>query len=509
MKYQSSLQQTCGFSTIELLFAFALATIFLSGAALIAFGGQTIGLDVSLTQGALGRVVTQIGNAAASTTVEWNDVLPTQSNFYIQQNSVASVSPCLKEIHSSASWTTEHGRGQNISLGTYLGSVDEARALGGGCDPFLPIDTWDNPGVLGTVAGTDGTGVAVRSVHNKTYAFITADPLVLSGDDFIVVDSSDDISPTVVGTPIHTFIGLNGIAVGGQYAFVLNNDNASQLRVINISNPLAPYEEVSAQRTLPNIVSTCTPVSPCLSGRSIAYFDGRLYVGTSYIAFGTAVQNHELHVYCVGDGVTPGCTPENPMWLGSYNVNRNVNDISVRTQDVGGVTKTLVYLALSGSTNTLAELKIFDASLPSSIYEVGSFNPSGTLYGTSITLLGDVAYLGRERATGANKDFYMVDVRNPATPVELSSRRLGIANNTSVVGIAVQGSFAFIATSDSNKPLFIFDVRNPANPMPISTCGLGGPQLIRDIVYYDNRIYSVNRNSDVLKILYDQPSSCI
>ena len=42
----SASKSSYGFSTIELLFAFAIATIFMSGAVLIAFGGQTAGLDV-------------------------------------------------------------------------------------------------------------------------------------------------------------------------------------------------------------------------------------------------------------------------------------------------------------------------------------------------------------------------------------------------------------------------------------------------------------------------------
>lgn len=509
---KSNQKNVCGFSTIELLFAFAIATIFLSGTALIAFGSQTAGLDATLSNAGQGRVLTQMQKAVASTTANWSAVLPAQLGFYTQQNTLTSISPCLKKIESSASWNSEHGRGQHIGLSTYLGSVDEARAMGGGCDPFAPIDAWDNPRSYGSVdvAGSDGTGIAVRGIGGNTYAFITADPTPLSGDDFIVVDSTNAQSPSVVGTPLTAFKGLTGIAIGGAYAYVLNNDNTSQLKVINIAAPLTPYEEVSALRTLPNIVSTCSPVStPCLSGRSIEYYAGRLYIGTSYIAFGTSIQNHELHVYCVDDTLTAGCSPQTPVWLGSFNVNRNVNDIAVRTQVVSGVKKTLAYLALSGSNNTLPELKVFDVSLPSGMYEVGSFNPSGTLYATSITLLGNTAYLGRERATGANKDLYIIDVSNPATLVELSSRKLSIGVNTAVVGVAVSDTFAFVATSDSNQPLFIFNVANPSSPTTVSACKLSSVQQTRNIVYHDNLVYSVNRSNDLLRILYDQPSACI
>ncbi len=512
MQQHRQLKDVCGFSTIELLFAFALATVFLSGAARIVFGSQTIGLDVALTRSAQTSVVTQLGKAIASTTSAWHALLPVQSGFYTKQNVSTSISPCLKEIESSTLWNTEHGRGQHVTVRTSLGSVSEARAQGGGCDPFSPIDLWDNPSSFGSVdvAGSDGTGIAVRGISGNTYAFITASSSAPIGADFIVVDSTNAQAPSVVGAPLTAFKGLSGIAVGGAYAYVLNTDNASQLRVINIANPLTPYEEVSAVRTLPNLVSTCTPITaPCLSGKTIDYYGGRLYIGTSYIAFGTSVQNHELHVYCVDDSLTSGCSPQTPVWLGSFNVNRNVNDIAVRIQKVGGVVKTLAYLALSGSTNTLPELRVFDVSLPSSIYEVGSFNPSGTLYGTSITLLGDTAYLGRERASGAQKDLYILDVSNPASIVERSSRKLGIGVNTAVAGIAVSGSFAFVATSDSSKPLFVLNVSDPSSPTSVSTCSLSSAQQTSDVVYHDNLLYSVNRNNELVRILYDQPSSCI
>jgi hypothetical protein len=103
----------------------------------------------------------------------------------------------------------------------------------------------------------------------------------------------------------------------------------------------------------------------------------------------------------------------------------------------------------------------------------------------------------------------VLDVSDPTNPVELHARKLSIANGTEVVGIAAQGNFVFVVTSDSTKPLFVFDVSDATNPTVVSTCGLSLNKVMRDIVYHDNRVYSVNKDSDILTIIYDQPSSCI
>ncbi len=508
----SHLSKQRGFSTIELLIAFAIATIFLSGAALLAFGGQTAGLDVALTNGGMQRVVSQMRTAVASSTKNWNATMSSVTGFYNQTNAVTNISPCMKKITSNTTWTTEHARGQNIALSTYLGSADQAKAYGGGCNPFPSNVVWDNPASFGSidVSGSDGTGVEVRTKGANKYAFVTQDPSPLNGDDFIVINVTNANSPSIISTPLNNFKGLNGIAIGGNYAYVLNNDNTTQLRVINITNPASPSEIVGAQRTLPNIVSTCSPAaSPCLSGKTISYYNGRLYIGTPYIAFGTGIQNHEFHVYCVDDTVTSGCTPQTPVWLGSFNVNHNVNDIAVTRQTISGVPKTVAYLAVSATVAGEPELRSYDVTNPASISTLGTFNPSGTLYGRSINLSGDVAYFGRDRATGVtNKDFYVLSIANPNSLTELSSRKLGIANTKWVVGTSIQGHLAFVATNDSTTPLFIYNVANPSAITPISSCSFNFSQETRDITYHDDFVYTVNRSNDLLRILYDQPSVC-
>ena len=512
MSVVSRVRYNRGFSTIELLFAFALATIFISGAALVAFGGQTAGLDMSLNNSAVERTVMQMQKAIASTTQNWYvAVTPKLDTFYTHTNSLGNISACLKKIESTSAWTTEHSRSQQVTLSTYLGSIEEASAQGGACDPFPP-QVWDTPASLGSVtaSGINGTAIAVRSIAGNTYAFVTAASTTPSSDDFIVVNVTDATNPSIIGSPLNTFLGLNSIVVAGKYAYVLQNRNIEQLGVINISNPANVFEVVGARRTFPNIVSSCSPVTdPCLSGKSIAYYAGRLYIGTSYIAFGTVAQNHELQIYCVDDKVTPGCTPETPMWLGSYNVNHNVNDIALATQVVGGAQKTIAYLATSASSATSPELTILDVTNPSSVVPLGSFNPSGTQYGRSIYVLGNTAYLGRDRTVGANKDFYVLDVTNPALPTEQHSRKLSLTPNTYTSAITVQGNIAFVATTDSTHPLLLFDVTNPTNVISVSACTVSTSQVTKDIVYHENMLFTVNQGADLLRIFYDKPSSCI
>lgn len=481
---------TRGFSTIELLIAFSIAVIFLSGIASVAFGGQTAALDTSLQNGGLFRVSTLIGDAVASTTKSWNGT-PTawQPGFYSQTNTLKSVSPCVKFINSTSTWATEKSRNQNLSLSTFIANPTEAKALGGGCDPFPPSERWDNPSSFGSsdASGAPGTGVAIATINGTRYAVATADPSSAGKEDVYIFNVTNAANPVTTGK-LNTGKGLNRVAVGGNYAYVAQNDSTNQFQVINLTTPSSP--SVVSQMTLPG-VGISFP-----QGWSIAYYNNKVYIGTRETA------GNEFHIYDVSN-------PAAPVWQGSREINHNVNDIVVTKQTVSGTDKTIAYLATSATNASAPELIALDVTTPSSISQIGSFNPSGTLYGTSVFVRGNIAYLGRQRATGSNFDFYTVDITTPSSLVEIGKRRLGLGSNSQVAGIVVQGDIAFVATTDSNKSLSIINVANPANPTePYPTCPYNFSQVTRDIAYYGNYLFTVNRSNDMLRVIYDQPSFC-
>lgn len=221
-----------GFSTIELLIAFAILFIVLPPLMLLAFGGQTGTLDVTLTNGGVNHLATQMRDAVASTTANWNAApLPWTTSFYTQNNKVTSLTPCLKQIVATTSWNSAPSRGQYAAAATYVPNIPLARASGGGCDPFPPSTAWDNPedpnwDVTPSELSGHGTGVAAASINGIEYAFVTTEQ---SGNpspsDFWVIDVSNPSDPNPVAS-LNTGKGLNGVAIGGKYAYVIQNDTA-------------------------------------------------------------------------------------------------------------------------------------------------------------------------------------------------------------------------------------------------------------------------------------------
>ncbi len=485
---------TRGFLTLELLIATMVFSLVMTGAFLVASEGQTMGLDIGMSTSGIGQVLssiqseTQNASALAGFSALANDT--TTQGPYTTTQIVRTISPCLKALSHDTGWTSEQDRNLYAQLETYISSIEIAETFDGGCDP-IPPSTWDNPSSYGSidVGGSDGTGVAVRSVSGTRYAFLSSSPSALGQEDFYVFDVEDPENPTEEAK-INTGAGLNGVAAGGAHVYTLQNQNTAQLQSIDVGNPSAPV--VVASVTLPNMVYTCSPASaPCLSGRSIAYHDGYVYIGTQYLAFGTPpLENNEFHIFDVS-------TPSAPVWKGSVNVDNNVNDIEVRG--------THAYLATSGDAR---ELVIVDIEDPTDPEIVGTYDaPWSTKDAWSVALLDSVVYLGRARAAAGDYDFLAIDVAVPSAPTLLGKLRLGMNGASAVVtGLVVQGTLAFVGTSDTNDEFRVIDVSNPAVPVSYGCPPYNYSARVHELVYADNYIFAANESNDSLRIIYDDPS---
>lgn len=526
-----------GFSTIEILIAFAVGIIFLSAAIMVAFSGQqslsnfssgvyhgtstdtgqAVALDVALDNYALATSSNRIRKIVALLTKNWNSFPADDSEIvnttltYGNTSSIMDISPCLKQITSTTTWSSLNNRNHHITFGTALGSMDIATAYGrGGCDPLPPGD-WDNPtdtgwGITPSQMSGSGSDIAVTTIQGTNYAFITtwqnSNP---SNPDLWPVDVSNPTNPTLL-TALNSGKGLNGIAIEGTYAYVIQNDSTNQLQVIDISNPTnLSASSIKISVTLPNMTTAIAP-------SSIAYYNGYIYIGTPYVAFGTTIQNHELHVYCVHDPSVLNCSPETPKWMGSFNVNHNVNDIAIQQRVVGGVMKTFAFFATSDSTGGYPELTILDVTAPSTnITLAGSKNLPGNLYGTSVYVLGNRVYLGRQRATGSNYDLYVLDISNSIfSPSILKQKKLGLNPNTAITNIIIHGNIAFILTSDSTAPVQIWDVISHATDIiAVSTCAHTiNLSVSTGLAYKDDLVYVVNKNQAAMNIIHDQTTTC-
>lgn len=478
-----------GFSTIELLIAFAIAFIFLSGIILLAFGGQTATLDSGLENGGLFRISTLLRDAVASTTQNWTGTLPARAtNFYAQGTTVINISECLKYISATTTWSTEKGRGQNLSLGTYVSSTSAASAMGGTCNPFPPTDAWDSPkksanGI--SIASVNPTDVAVVTVNGKRIAILSSTASAPAKDDIYEVDVSDPQNPALLQS-INTGKGINAIAVANGYAYAVQNDSTNQLQVIKLfdttkltSDPLYYKPALITQVSLQNVGGALP------EGRTIAYYNNKVYIGTWNN--NVPANSPEFLIYDV-------TTPSSPSFLGSNNLNHSVNDIVVQGN--------YAYLA---STHNNGELTIMNVTTPSSPTVAATYDfPSSSNDAERVYVLGQYAYLGLDKAPSGGKDFLVLNVSNPASPSLTGSLNLSMNNSGAMVsGIAVVNGFAFLGTTDTNAEFRVLDVRDPANPKA-NGCGPYNYSAKISALFYSNGfIITANQANVALTAIYD------
>lgn len=521
------------FSVIELLIAMAIATIVISGVVVgtvgnaggvgvsSAIGGkQTVVSDGELNSEALRKAQDLIEEAAATARTNYSSVVEktvSDPRYQIKLSiPSAYTTQCAEAIAGNVSWTGGYGHNPLVSATTTIVNIPEMIALGGDCATTPPTGGWsapatllsrdldyhaangDNPAVNSS-AGNQGTDIDVLNPMIYMTAGVSA---AVPKDDFFVLDATNirsGVIPPIVGS-LETGPGLNALdvthdsATGKTYAYAVQNDNQYQLQVIDVSTPSAPSRIAST--TLPNIVYTCSPASsPCLAGRSIYYYNEKIYIGTQYLAFGAANQNHEFYIFCVApDPSYPACassSPAYPAWAASVNVNHNVNAIVVRGH--------YAYLATSDDAGELTILNLNNLAVAPI-----KFDATGSEDGDSLYLVGNKLYLGRDQTPASRKDFYILDVGNLPTITELGSKYLNQGSNTYVADITVNGRYAFLALTDQTSGFQVLDIASTTN---IGFVGkFNYSENASGIDFSDGFVFTSNKKNDALRII--RPAEC-
>ena len=263
--------------------------------------------------------------------------------------------------------------------------------------------------------------------------------------------------------------------VKGEYVYVtaFEMDGFSGVKVVDVSDPRLPVE----------VGSFRTPGMP----QSVYVADS-----TAYIA-----DNNALVIYDVTD-------PASPEQLGSY---------APEAQEY-----LILEAAVRGNYVLIADpyfgIRILDASDFSHIREVGSHphNQADT-YFSPIKISGDIAYF-LQHGDGMDKKLIMLDISDPADPMELGSddlpgywwfhgfdccdgcaciaggpyglRVLDVSDPGSTrevgsydphgltCGLAVSGDYAFISTDFDTGELLVYDVSDPSSPRELTALSVEG-----------------------------------
>lgn len=482
------LYQQKGFGTVEVLISLTVMVSAVTAVVMVVAGNQDIKLDNDVSNVALYRVGEILGKARTAGEVDFNAVVSSSSlnNIFNEGLMVSDISACRKDVVASVSWEARQGRLQNISVTSSLVSEEEAQALGLDCELTPPVgqSVIECPPQYGydlNPAGLSGSGLDFFRRGLNKYVALSSNKGSAEKHDFWVINVTDRTA-IMLESSINVGPNSNDVDVFGNYAFVANDDVTDQLVVVDITDLANPATVAYA---------TLTGVDPAGSepeAREIFYYDNKVYVGTWRTA------GPEFHVFDVSD-------PSNPVHLGSRELNHSIRQIVVRGN--------YAYLATSSNQD---ELIILDISDPSNIQpafpgvgnpETWHYNALGDLDGQSLYLLGNKLYLGREKGSGTNHDFLILDISNPASVTLLGSKLLNLNPNTGVVGIIVSSNLAFVATSDQNKGFIILDISDPQNIEELDSCNYSEKAIDLDFDGVYN--YVANESNNALRIINQIP----
>lgn len=426
-----------GFSTLEILIAFTIVTLTLTAVIMVTVGTQSFSISTWTNHEALALAYAALEDTQAQLQQDFFSASTSSSTqavgaiTYTTQVVMHDITECKKEATSSVVWSDD-ARLQRTELTTFFSDSAGIVALGGDCDADAPVGNWRT--LSGTLGG-DGSSGATHVDMRGSVAYISAASTSAALPDLLLYTYDPTLKIFTPHASLNLTSGFADLDAAQGYVYAANAETSNQLQVINVSNIDAPSPVAFV--SLPNMTSgmACPGSSTCSAGRSIYYYGGRVYVGTSYLAnLGSvpATKNNEFHVFCVSDSSVASCSPTTPVWLGSVNINHNVNDIVVRGH--------YAYLATSDDAG---ELTIVDvANLAATPVKVDA---PGSQDGLSLKLFGNTVYLGRAKGTTQQPDVLVVDITHPTAPVICTSCSINISGEN-IYAITATAAQVFVAT---------------------------------------------------------------
>ncbi len=191
------------------------------------------------------------------------------------------------------------------------------------------------------------------------------------------------------------------------------------------------------------------------NGISIAYADNKVYLGR------TNSGGSEFYIFDVTD-------PSSPTMLGQLALNGSPNDIVIYGN--------YAYIASSDNNSELQIVNITNPATPTLDGFVNLNNGnSGNSNNDAVALDLAGSYLVVVRTGGS--DLTIFNLANPANPGNPIGRAPTLASSNDV---AVNGNYAFVASSNNNNELQVFDITNKSLPTVLAnfdlTSGNSGDQ---------------------------------
>lgn len=311
----------------------------------------------------------------------------------------------------------------------------------------IPPGNWNAPSIIAT-RNFNGTQDAndVWADCDKAY-IVTASR---SGADFFIYNVTDPANPLLLGSLDLSATGF-AITISGRYAYVATSHNTRELTIIDISNPNSPF--IAGSRDIPTSadgrgiavsasgsttfayvvtdnntsgagaefykydVTNPATTSPPLGSLNLNAPARDIFVLGNYAYVASTHDSQELQVVDIS----------NSALVESFNAPGTSDALAVSAEG------SIVYL---GAGTLLYLLNINNPlNIPAPL---STFNAVGTI--RSVYVLGNLLFIGN---TQSGSELKIVDASNPSSPNLYGSANLGGVG----IGIFVFSSYAYVATN--------------------------------------------------------------
>lgn len=396
---------------------------------------------------------------------------------------VTDLSTCAKYAETRLERRLAGYPAMATSLSAYLANPSEVSALGGDCALSYPDGDWTRPAMRyqADPGGGDPTGIDV--VHGVAYVTENAVPylrIVSAGSPVVFANAFQGLGP------FNAIDVARDAATGRTYAYVAAV--SPQFQIVDVTDGVNPTLAGSAA------LNGVTATGAQTQGWRIFFYDRKVYVMTRFLSGSSP----EFHTFDVGD-------PEHPSEIGAgFKLNTSVYGIVVRDGLLRGTVRRFAYLA---TTSPSGELKVLDVADPARPIIAASCDLPGDHQATSLFILGNTLYVGRDNVPGGGADLYAFDAADPTSPAFCAwLGKTDIATDRysrHVEAVRASGPYLFVATTNTTNAHGQVQVRN-ADPTTnfalIATYDM--PGLAENALDLDDdSLYTASTSSPQVRVL--------
>lgn len=389
----------------------------------------------------------------------------------VEQDEICNLN--CKKITSQVTWNLTNTRPQTVTLVTYLTNLFshnwtqtlladfdlgkrnsvQTTEVGDGEVKLSLVGDWNNASVVANF-NTDANGdIRDIFINNNIAYVITMNNGGGGEEEFFVLDISDISNGNInlLGSAdLGTELGndARSFHVSGNYAYIASDDNNAELMVVRLTD----YTVVNQYDVPVNV-----------NGLDVFVVDGVAYLTTN------VNNSEEFYVLDVSN-------PEGEITqLNSLEIDATINKIDI----VGNY----AYLATEGNNKELSVVRLTDNT------EVNTFDMAGNGDMTSVQVIGDIAYMGRE--SSGESEFYTLDITDPEGVItEIDSINLG---GDDVETISIYNDLAYLGTDNADKEVVIIDLNTFTETASVD---LTGSTYAYAIWFQGAHIYAGTTNND-------------